>query len=262
MDRLVPPLRLTLIGFAGLALIAGALLFIGATETDDWFSWTIQPPLTAAAMGGIYWGACVLIASGATAPGWRAVRPAAFVVLVIATTLLVVTLIHLDRFDMDSLFGVFWLCAYIIAPPLIAWGMLEQSRSPADGSREFGLYGPLRAALGLEGAVMAAASLVMLLAPDSAADVWPWALSPLTSRALGTLIGAVAFIALYAAWEGSTGLSRGLPAAYITVGAFQLLAVALHSSDLGDDELANAVYVGFSALILSTGLAGLFTIKR
>ena len=52
------------VAFAGLALVAGFLLFPLAQETDRFFSWTIQPPLTAAFMGAAYWAAFVLI-------GWR-----------------------------------------------------------------------------------------------------------------------------------------------------------------------------------------------
>ena len=44
MNGLNPLLRWTLLGFAGLALIAGLLLFAGSSETDEWFSWTIEPP--------------------------------------------------------------------------------------------------------------------------------------------------------------------------------------------------------------------------
>ena len=61
MRPVTPRLRLILELFAGLALIAGALLFLGATRTDAWWSWTIEPPLTAATLGAFYWAAFVLI---------------------------------------------------------------------------------------------------------------------------------------------------------------------------------------------------------
>ena len=109
MRPLTPRLRLTLEVFAGLALIAGALLFLGATRTDAWWSWTIVPPLTAATLGAFYWAAFVLILSAARSRTWARARPAVYPVAVIAVLLLVITLIHLDRFDLDSLFGVFWV---------------------------------------------------------------------------------------------------------------------------------------------------------
>lgn len=255
--RLSPLLRLTLIGFAGLALTAGALLFIGATETEDWFSWTIEPPLSAAAFGGFYWGAFVLFAAVVRAPGWRAARPIVLSVLVIAAALLVITLVHLDRFDMDSLFGVFWLCAYIAAPPLLLAGILIERRRPDRSGSGQELPAALRGVLAAEGAAMLGLSAVMLFAPDAAADFWPWALTPLTSRALGSFILAVALVALLVVREGRIVLFAGTAAALVTLAALQLLAVALHSDDLGDDGLATAVYLGFVGVVAATGLYAL-----
>src|SRR3954469_12329018 len=119
-------LRVILQVFAGLALIAGGLLFLGATRTDSWWAWTIQPPLTAATLGAFYWAAFVLILNAARSRTWAEARPAVYPVAVIALLLLVITLIHLDRFDLDSLFGVFWVCAYVLVPLLLAWALAEQ----------------------------------------------------------------------------------------------------------------------------------------
>ena len=264
VDRLSPLLRITLIGFAGLALAAGGLLFIGATETEDWFSWTIEPPLSAAALGAFYWGAFVLLATGATASGWRGVRPIALPVLAIAISLLVITLIHLDPFDLDSLFGVFWLCAYIAAPPLLVAGIvLERRRDPpghpprVSGRVRPPLGSALRATLAIEGGVMLAVSAIMLLAPDTAADLWPWALTPLTSRALGSFVLGVALVALLVAREEEIELFRGTATALVGLAALQLLAVALHTPDLGDDDLATGIYLGFVGVVLATGLYAL-----
>jgi hypothetical protein len=256
---LVPALRLTLAGFAGLALIAGLLLFAGASDTEDWFSWTIEPPLSAAALGAFYWAAFVLLATGARATGWAAVRPIALPVLVIAIVLLVVTLVHLDRFDMDSLFGVFWLCAYVAAPPLLLFGIAAQLRAEQGGGADTGgrtLPGALRALIALEAAVMLAVSALLLLAPDTATDLWPWALTPLTSRALGAFTLGVALVGLIVARENRLFPFGGVALAYVALGALQLLALALHAGDLGDDGAANAAYIAFCAAILATGAYG------
>ena len=251
MNGLRPELRLTLLGFALLALIAGALLVFGANDTEDWFSWTIEPPLTAAALGAFYWGALVLFASGARARGWLEARPIAYPVLLIAVILLVVTLVHLDKFDMDSLFGIFWLCAYIAATPLLLYAIVMQ-RAAGPGPLGPRLPGPLRFLLAIEGTLLLATGALMLLAPDSAADLWPWALTPLTSRALGTFVLAVSLVALTVVRDNRFP-ARGLPAALTVLGVLQLLAVALHSDDLGGDDLATALYLGFLAALVATG---------
>ena len=114
--------------FAGLALVAGFLLFPLAEETDRFFSWTIQPPLTAAFMGAAYWAAFVLIGWAARAGTWELARPALVPVTTIAVLLLVATLVHLDKFDLDSIFGWFWLVVYCSVPPALAVLVWAQAR--------------------------------------------------------------------------------------------------------------------------------------
>ena len=250
-----PILRLVLLGFAALAMTAGALLFIGANETERWFSWTIQPPLSAAALGAFYWAASVLLFTAARSPSWVGARPIVYPVLAIALTLLVVTLIHLERFDMDSLFGVFWLCAYIVAPLLLVAG-IATARADAGGEPGRPLPGSLRAALLAEGLVMLAIAALMLAAPEEAAEIWPWALTPLTSRALGAFVGGVALVALMVTRADRLVLFAGTAVAYALLGALQLLALALHGGDLGGDDVATAVYIAWLALIVATGTYG------
>jgi peptidoglycan/LPS O-acetylase OafA/YrhL len=268
VDRLSPLLRWTLVAFAGLALTAGGLLTFGASETDDWFSWTIEPPLTAAALGAFYWGAFVLLAAAASARGWDGARPIVLPVFAIAISLLVITLIHLDKFDMESLFGVFWLCAYIAAPPLLVAGIaLERRRpqprpKPSSGRLPPPLGLALRAALAGEGAALLAVSALMLLAPDTAADFWPWALTPLTSRALGAFALGVALVALLVAREHHLELFRPTAIALIVLAALQLLAVAIHGEDLGGDDVATVAYVAFLAVLLATGAYALASASR
>lgn len=261
MSAPVPSLRSIFFAFAGLALIAGLLLFAGADDTADWFSWTIQPPLSAAALGAYYGAAFALLLAAARSPSWAGVRPIAYPVLSIATILLAITLIHLDKFDMDSLFGIFWLCAYIVAPPLLLVGILRERGDAEAGGGARRLPAALRTALAAEGAVMLAAAALMLLAPDSAADLWPWALTPLTSRALGAFTLGVALVALIVVRDDALVLFRGTAAAYTALGLLQLLAVALHNGDLGDDGLASGLYIAFCGAIAATGAYGLIAAR-
>lgn len=257
MRALSPRLKLILFVFAALALIAGALLFVGATRTEDYFSWTIEPPLTAATLGAFYWAAFVLILAAALSDTWAEARPAAQPVAVIAVLLLAVTLIHLDRFDLDSLFGVFWLVAYVLVPPLLAWALIDQVRRPGeDRHRDRRLPGALRSVLAVEGVAMLAVGAVMLVAPEAAEDFWPWALSPLTSRAIGSFLVGVGLVALIAVRDDDPLRFRGAALAYLALALLELLAVLLHQSDLADDDLATAVYVAFWAAVTVTGAYG------
>jgi membrane protein CcdC involved in cytochrome C biogenesis len=265
MLPVTPRLRLILDVFAGLALIAGALLFFGATRTDAWWSWTIAPPLTAATLGAFYWAAFVLILSAARSRSWAAARPAVYPVAVIALLLLVITLIHLDRFDLDSLFGVFWVVAYVLVPLLLAWALADQlsgrdeeergARRPSGGVRRLPIA--LRRALIVEGAVMVAAGVLLLIAPGAADEVWPWALSPLTSRAIGSFLFGIGVAALIAVRDDDPLSFRGAAGAYTGLGLLQLLALNLHIPDLGDRPLATVLYAAFWVAVVLTGGYGL-----
>ena len=264
MRELTPRLRLILYLFAALALIAGVMLFAGATRTEDYFSWTIEPPLTAATLGAFYWAALVLLVAAARAGTWEEARPATYPVTLIAVLLLIVTLIHLDRFDLDSLFGWFWLVAYCLIPPVMLWAIVDQLRPPtrdaeaANDETEERRTLPwlLPSALAIEGVVMLAAGALMLVAPETAADLWPWALTPLTSRAIGAFVLGIGAAALIAVRDDDLMLFRGAAYAYAALGALQLLAVLLHEPDLGEDDLATGIYVTFLAAIAATGLYG------
>ena len=198
--------------FAGLALVAGFLLFPLAEETDRFFSWTIQPPLTAAFMGAAYWAAFILIGWAARSGTWELARPALVPVTTIAVLLLVATLVHLDKFDLDSIFGWFWLVVYCSVPPALAVLVWVQARRPA-GPAPPGppIPAALRATLLLQAVVMGGLGAVMYVEPSTAGDLWPWALTPLTARAVSAFLIGFAAAAAYAAWDNRLSPSRARP---------------------------------------------------
>jgi hypothetical protein len=250
-------LRLTLALFAGLALIAGVLLFVLAEHTDAWFSWTIEPPLTAAFLGAAYWAAFVLIAWSATRERWSEVRATIPPVLVIAVLLLVATLIHLDKFDLDSVFGWFWLVVYALVPPVLVVLVAVQLRQPGQEGR---VGRPLpwaaRAPLAAHGAVLLGLGAALFIAPTDADGLWPWALTPLTARAVGAFLCGFGVAALHAAAEGDASRFRGAALAYLALGLLELLAGAIFAADFGDDPFPTAAYVAFLTGVCVMGAWG------
>ena len=255
-------LRLLLSMFAGLALVAGFLLFPLAEETDRFFSWTIQPPLTAAFMGAAYWAAFILIGWAARSATWELARPALVPVTTIAVLLLVATLVHLDKFDLDSIFGWFWLVVYCSVPPALAVLVWVQARRPAGPAPQ----GPpipaaLRATLLLQAVVMGGLGAVMYVEPSTAGDLWPWALTPLTARAVSAFLIGFAAAAAYAAWDNRLTPFAGAAYAYAALGALELLAAAVFSDDF-DGDGRTALYVAFTATVLAVGAAGSLAVRR
>ena len=253
-----PGLRWFLRVAAALALIAGVLLFPLASETDRFFSWTIEPPLTAAFLGAAYWAACVLLASAAREPTWARVRPVLPPVFVIAVLLLVATLIRLDKFHLDSLFGWFWLVTYIVVPPLLAYLVVQQVRAAGPvAPGEHAVPRVLRGLLAVEGALLFALGSALYLFPSGADDLWPWVLSPLTAEAIGAFLVGFGVAAGWALLDDGLDRLRGSALAYVALGALQLAALAVYSDDFDAGGAAVAAYVVCCAIVMATGAYGL-----
>jgi hypothetical protein len=274
-------LRSFFIVAAVLALIAGVMLFIGAAETDRFFAWTIEPPLTAAFLGAAYWAALVLLAWAANQHEWARARTALPAVFVIAVLLLIATLIHLDKFDLDSLFGWFWLTVYVIVVPLLAVLIWRQNhvqrhqphpsqsglrpsapgQTPGAGQVPRGdrpLPTWLRLALSLQAGAMLGIGAALFVFGTDAASIWPWALTPLTARAVGAFLCGFGVAAAVAVREDDLDRLRGSALAYAALGALELLAVAIHSGDLTGTDLDQGLYIAFCASVLAVGAYGIW----
>jgi hypothetical protein len=252
-------LRWFFIVSAVLALIAGVMLFIGAAETDRFFAWTIEPPLTAAFLGGAYWAALVLLAWAANQREWARSRTALPAVIVIAVLLLTATLIHLDKFDLDSLFGWFWLTVYVIVVPLLAvlmWQQIRRSGEVARADRPLPTW--LRVALSLQAGAMLGIGAALFVFGTDAASLWPWELTPLTARAIGAFLCGFGIAAAFAVREDDLDRLRGSALSYAALGVLELLAVAIHSGDLSGTDLEQGLYIGFCASVLAIGGYGIW----
>lgn len=253
---LTSELRLTLTAFAALALVAGFLLFALAEETDRFFSWTIQPPLTAAFLGAAYWAAFVLIAWTARRRTWEEAVPTMVPVTTIAVLLLATTLVHLDKFDLDSLFGWFWLVVYCALPFLLGLLVVRQLAVPPEPSDVAftPVPGMLRAVLAGQALAMLGVGIVLWVSPSSADTIWPWPLTPLTARAVGSFLIGFGAAAAFAVRDNRLERFRGAAYAYAALGALELLAAAIFGADFADGE--EWAFIAFAASVLLVGLAG------
>jgi hypothetical protein len=242
-----------------LALIAGVMLFVGASETDRFFAWTIDPPLTAAFLGAAYWAALVLLAWAALQRDWARSRTALPAVFVIAVLLLIATLVHLDKFDLDSLFGWFWLTVYVVVVPLLGVLIWKQIRAAGPTPpAERPLPGWLRLALSLQAGAMLGVGAALFVFGTDAASIWPWELTPLTARAVGAFLCGFGVAAAFAIRENDLDRLRGSALAYAALGALELLAVAIHSEDLTGADLEQGLYIAFCASVLAVGAYGIW----
>jgi hypothetical protein len=260
MTPVTGAMRRLLVVAALLVFLAGFQLTVFPTRTADWFSWTIDVPMTAVFLGAAYWASAVLEVAGARAAGWGRARLTVWAVLVFTTLTLVVTLLHLDKFHLGAehpataravTWG--WLAIYAGVPVLMVLGLVRQpltAPSPADGVRR--LPRALRVLLGGLAAVLLVSGVALLLAPEWAAGGWAWPLTPLTGRAVGAWLVGLGWAAAHAYLVDDTDDVRPLGltgAAFVVLEAVALLRYGDALDWSGWQSVAYVVGLGWIAVV-------------
>lgn len=255
--------RVLLVAFVVLTLVATNQLLVLARRTATLFSWTIQPPLSAAFLGASYAAGCVLSVLALRSRSWRDARVPLVTVLVFAALTLLATLLHLDRFHFDAPGLVaraaawIWLVVYVVVPVALLVVVLREGH--ATGPRpapDRALPGWLRGLLASEGTVLVVVALVMLVVPGITGRWWAWTLTPLTARMIAAWLAALGVAALASLRDDLVRVR--IPAvAFVVFALLQLLALALYGEAVRWGSASAAVYVAALLVALATGVAGL-----
>ncbi len=108
--------------------------------------------------------------------------------------------------------------------------------------------------LAVQGIVMLVVGAALFLAPQSAAPLWPWKLTPLTAQALASwliTIGILAWVAIRREDYVSPDVAGIF---YGAMGALQLVALARFAGDVDWNQPAAWLYSLFVASILFAGV--------
>jgi hypothetical protein len=244
--------------------VAGCQLFVLTEYTDRFFAWTIDVPLMAAILGASYWGSFALVLVASRQQAWARARVAVLGVWLFTVLTLLATLIHIDLFRMDNVFGWAWLVVYLVVP--LGYGVfaVRQLRSAGgDPPRQAPLPTWLRFVLGVQAAIMLIWGTALFLAPQTMAALWPWALTPLTGQAIGAWLIGVGVTAAHMCWENDFGRVYAGMAGYAALGALQLLALARYGAATVDWSGAGGwIYLLFVLSLLSVGLYGWLGARR
>lgn len=265
-----PGMRRLLILAGVLVTLAGIQLFVFSERTDEYFAWTIDPPLTAAFLGASYWSSALFEFAAARQRLWADARISVPTVFVFTLATLIVTLVHLDRFHLGPEFAAptravtwLWLAIYAVVPMAMAVLWWNQSRSGGtDPARRNPLPAWLRAVVAVQALVLLATGTALLAVPATVAEIWPWTITPLTGRAIGAWLLSLGVAAAHALVEGD--LRRLVPAAWAYLGfaVFQAWALARYSDDMAWGEPLAYAYLAFLTSTLVVGAAALGLIRR
>jgi hypothetical protein len=222
----LPELRWTLYVIAVLVFLVGIPLILLASRTDDYFAWTIHPSLTAAWLGGVYWAACGGVWAAGRRELWadaRSIMPAAFTFTTLTT---IATFIHLDKFQTGSPRGWAWIGVYVLTPPALVILWFRQQRvAGTDPPRLLPYAGWVRAVLVAQLVVSLGVGLALYMAPHTSTDIWPWTLTPLTSRAVGAGLLGLAVASTWALKEADWERIGGPAVSFLLFGVLQLIAL-------------------------------------
>ena len=102
----------------------------------------------------------------------------------------------------------------------------------------------------------------LFLAPQAAAPLWLWALTPLTARAVGSWLMGLGVAAGQASWEDDFGRVRVGFITYTALGGLELVALARYPSALDWSTPGAWVFLLFLISVLGVGLYGWVNASR
>jgi hypothetical protein len=247
-----------------LVSVAGFQLFVLSSHTDRWFAWTIAEPLTAATLGALYWASFVTVRFGMRERTWATARSLLLGTTAFVILSLVATLIHLGTFHLTEgpvtavIAGWAWLIVYVVEPValvvLVAQGR-RAARVPIPA--RVPLPGWFRGPVVAIGALIVLTGVVLFVAPGWAATWWPWALTALTSQALGAWWVGVGVTMALTGWDDDLPSLRGPMATALVLGPLLFIALVRYWGHVDWSRPASWIYVAMTAVLPVMGLVGL-----
>ena len=231
---------------------AVVILWAFPSRTADAWAWTIKPELTPIFLGAGYGAGAYFF--------WRTFRARRFTpssagifgAAFFATLMLIATIIHWDRFNhgdapflgATAFYG--WVTVYIVSPPIVLALWLANRRTdpgvPAPG--EAIVPEPVRRTARAFSAGALVAAAVFFLVPDVAIDIWPWDLTPLTSRVLGSFTAQVGVGALLLSFDSRWSAWRLIVETYWLATALLLVGAVRAWDDFDTGNPMTYLYVG------------------
>ena len=240
-------------------VIAAGLVGIGLVgapgATGKFFAWGLGPEPLAAFAGGVYVGAAGLYAAALPQP-WRRVGGLVAGAVVLSVSVLVVTLVHLEEFDLDRLQALMWVFLFA-AFSLTMIAVLVSGSSEGEEPPRTPLPAWARAALGAVAALLGALAVALWIDPTGLSDESPFGLSPLGGRFAGCWIALLAALAGWAAVRNDVEEAR-LPVLGLVLLPGGALVAALRTiSDLDPAGSAAAYIAVLAALIMAAAAVAL-----
>jgi hypothetical protein len=233
-------------------VVAFVVLFGFPDDTERLFAWTITPSMTPMMLGAVYLGGAYFFVRATRAREWHTLKAGFVSVATFATLMGVATIIHWDRFNHDHVAFWLWTGLYFTTPFIVAATWLANRRTERPAAAAEPTVAPAaRIVIGCLGAIAVVTGLFLYLFPERAIEVWPWALTPLTSRVLGSLLMlGLAGIGLFTDPRWST--ARLMLQVQIVMMALILVGAARAHDDFDSSRPMTWLFlIGFAATLVA-----------
>jgi hypothetical protein len=185
-DRIFRLTRVVAVIVVPFLVLAFIILYFFPSQSGERFAWQIKPNMTAMFIGAGYLGGSWLFVNAIFGRRWHRVQAGFPAVSTFTVAMLIATVLHWDRFDIRHFPFDLWLVLYVVTPFLVPFVWLR-NRVTDPGTPEPGdvmVPAAPRWGLRLLGLLLLLFAVAGFVVPSFLAQVWPWALTPLTSRVL------------------------------------------------------------------------------
>jgi hypothetical protein len=225
-------------------------------DTGDHWAWMLRPDLSPIFLGAGYGAGAYFFLRTFLADRWPPSSAGVFGAALFAALMLIATLIHWDRFNQGdaptlatiAFYG--WVIVYVVSPFAVGalWWRNRRTDSGEPRPGEPLLPASVLRAARLFGIGACAAAVVFFVFPETAIDLWPWQLTPLSSRVLGSFTAQVGAGALLLSADARWSSWRLLVQTFFVAVGLLLIGAARAWDDFDTANVLTYLYLG--------GLAG------
>jgi hypothetical protein len=252
-DRIFPITKIVAALVIPFLVLAFLILYLFPQESGQRFAWEINPFIMDIYMGAGYLGGSFLFLITLIGKRWHRVSAGFPAVTGFTIMMLLATILHWNRFDLNHFPFQLWLILYVVTPVLIPWlwwrNRVTDPKVPEPGD----MIIPAFVLIGVRfiGLAILFISIVSFIWPRILIQVWPWALTPLTARILmgwGVLLGvgniAISTDPRWSSWWVAGGSIVIWHSLYL-VGSF------IHSSDFKNGQWFNWYNISVVGLLIA-----------
>lgn len=240
-----------------LALWVGIWGYLIPSRVDQAIPWLV-PPLHARFLGAMYLSGTAFMIGGILSQYYAEVRVMIRVILIWTGMLFVVSLFYLNEFDYSRTQVWIWFGAYIIYPLIALW-LMWHDRNVREDMPGASLPAWVRNYLLVQGMVVTALALVLLLVPDFMVSVWPWNITRLLAQIYSAPFLAYGLSSLMISRLQTWDEIRVVVTATFVFAIGVLLASFIHSALFSLTNIST--WLWFGGFLLATIILGFITLQ-